>query len=189
MSITIPSGVTEIGAGAFSECLRLVEIYNLSGLTIEIENTIPNGMLGYYALDIYTDANEKSKLSTDEKGFVFHTAGETKTIVGYVGNEAAITIPNDVSAINDYAFHSCDSLTHITIPESVRLIGVHAFDNCPALTSATFENTAGWSCGYSKTTSHKINISASDLSNAETAADFLKRRYGAHYWSRAQDPQ
>jgi len=40
-----------------------------------------------------------------------------------------------VTAIGDYAFFNCDSLTYVTIPKSVTSIGESAFLNCNILTS------------------------------------------------------
>ena len=47
------------------------------------------------------------------------------------------TIPNDVTAIADYAFHSIDDMTNITIPNSVITIGDYCFSYCINLNSVT----------------------------------------------------
>ena len=46
-----------------------------------------------------------------------------------------IILPNTITAINNYAFVSCTSLTSINIPDSVTVIGDYAFYDCSALTS------------------------------------------------------
>ena len=43
---------------------------------------------------------------------------------------ASIIIPNSITSIGDYAFSTCFSLTSIAIPESVINIGEHAFASC-----------------------------------------------------------
>lgn len=54
-----------------------------------------------------------------------------------------IVIPNTVTAIRQYAFPGCTSLTSVEIPESVTSIGVFAFTNCSHLESVTIlEGTA-----------------------------------------------
>ena len=53
--ITIPSGVTNIGSGAFYGCYRLVEVYNLSQLSLSISSS-NYGYITYYAINIYKNA-------------------------------------------------------------------------------------------------------------------------------------
>jgi hypothetical protein len=63
-------------------------------------------------------------------------------ITKYKGKAAVVNIPPSidgipVTAIGNYAFINCSSLTAITIPASVTAIGVNAFDGCSSLTSIT----------------------------------------------------
>ena len=55
-------------------------------------------------------------------------------IVGGVG-----IIPKGVTAIGDYAFFDCTSLTSVEIPSSVTEIGNSAFEGCSSLTSIVVE--------------------------------------------------
>ncbi|MEE0990706.1 MAG: leucine-rich repeat domain-containing protein, partial [Paludibacteraceae bacterium] len=48
-------------------------------------------------------------------------------------------IPNGVTAIGDYAFFDCTSLTSVEIPSSVTEIGNSAFEGCSSLTSIVVE--------------------------------------------------
>ena len=124
-SVTIPESVTSIARNAFSRCYRLVEVYNKSNLEITECDC---------ALNIYTDANG-SKLTTDNNGFIIYTDGNDKILIGYIGDKTDLTLPNGITAINDYAFESCASLTSIVIPDSVTIIGYEAFMSCSSLTS------------------------------------------------------
>ena len=51
----------------------------------------------------------------------------------YRGNAENVTIPEGVTAIENYAFADCYSLTSITIPSSVTAIGDRAFEGCENL--------------------------------------------------------
>jgi len=140
-SVTIGKGVTSIGYSAFSRCNMLVEVYNLSSLDIT-KGSDDNGDVGYYALDIYTSTSEKSKLWTDEDGYVFYEDGDTCYLVGYIGVKTDLTLPESCNgknyAINQGAFYECDSLTSIEIPDGVETIGEDAFSHCTALKTVTF---------------------------------------------------
>ena len=81
-SITIPKSVTSIGEYAFFNCYHLAEVYNLSSLNFET-GSIGNGGIGCYAIDIYDNTSEPSKLTKDGD-FVIHTANSgEKTLIGY----------------------------------------------------------------------------------------------------------
>ena len=127
-SITIPASINYIDKNAFWLCYHLVEVYYLSSFYY-------SGKLTYIdscALDIYKDINAPSKL-TEENGFVIHTDGDKKTIVGYFGDKTEITIPNGVTNIIARAMIDCNSLVSITIPASVTNIGRAAFYGCSNL--------------------------------------------------------
>ena len=145
-SVTIGNSVTSIGDDAFRNCDKLVEVYNLSSINIE-KGSEDNGYVGYYAKGVYTSLNTPSKLSTDSNGYIIYTDGEEKILMGYVGNETALTLPSDITSINDYAFYHCYSLTSVTIPNSVTSIGDDAFAGCTSLTSVTIGNSVK-SIGY-----------------------------------------
>ena len=112
-SITIPNSVTSIGTQAFDECtsLKRVDITDLSAwCKISFENNAANPL--YNGAKLYLNGSEL----TD------------------------ITIPSDITEIQNYTFYNCTSLTSITIPNSATSIGVCAFSGCASLTGATIGN-------------------------------------------------
>ena len=122
-SLTIPSGVTSIGESAFYQCRRLVEIYNLSSIELEIGSYDYN-MLAYYAKDIYTSLDEESKLFTKNGVIYYKNAEDDYTAIGPANlNTTSITLDENTKSINAYAFYECKNLTTITIQESVTVVG------------------------------------------------------------------
>ena len=140
-SITIPDSITSIEGGAFSGCYRLVEVYDLSPSIWISKGSYGNGYVGYYALNIYTSANEPSKIWTDTEGYVFYEDGASCYLIGYIGSEIDLMLPATCNgksyAINKYAFYDCDTLESINIPNNVTSIGQYAFYSCGNLASIT----------------------------------------------------
>jgi hypothetical protein len=54
---------------------------------------------------------------------------------------ASVTIPNSVTSIGNAAFYGCTSITSVTIPDSVTSIEYEAFTDCTSLTSVTIPNS------------------------------------------------
>ena len=119
-NITIPDSVTSIGNSAFYGCSGITKV-NVSNPSKWCYITFGN----YYANPINY---AKNMYSND-------------TIV------TNITLPNDVTSINGYAFYNCESLKSITIPDSVTSIGSSAFYGCSGITSITIPDSVT-SIGY-----------------------------------------
>lgn len=56
----------------------------------------------------------------------------------------AVVVENGVTAIGEYAFSDCSSLTNITIPASVTAIGGSAFSCCDSLTDVSITDLDAW---------------------------------------------
>ena len=140
-SITIPAGVTAIGARSFYNCSSLAEI-NYQGTVAEWQaismGTNWNSNTGAYTI-ICTDgkiAKDGTVTMDEEKSdFTFELVDGTYTVTGYTGTSAEIDIPATykgvaVTAIGEYAFENCETLTKVTIPAGVTEIGWSAFSEC-----------------------------------------------------------
>ena len=80
------------------------------------------------------------------------------------------------------AFAWCDNLTSIVIPDSVTTIGNDAFYNCYMLNSVTFEDANGWQVSDSESFDESTTLSATDLSDPDTAAQYMTGQYNRYYW-------
>ncbi|MBE5730959.1 MAG: leucine-rich repeat domain-containing protein [Clostridiales bacterium] len=185
-SVVIPDRVTSIGYGAFEFCYaltnvtigenvtsigddafyspKLIEIYNKSSLII-VAGSEEHGEVAYYAKNVYTPTSGASKLSTDNDGYVTYMDSDEVLLVGYVGEETELVLPNNITCIDELAFcDSCisvvkapylsvsidaySSITSIVLPDSLTSIVYGAFVGCDNLVSLTLganvKITEGW---------------------------------------------
>ena len=90
-----------------------------------------------------------------------------------------IIIFDNVRKIDMGAFYKCSSLESVSIGKGVESIGYQAFHYCGSLTSVTFKNPDGWMAGG------VMLISAAELSDPATAAEYLRDKYCDYIWSRS----
>ena len=102
-------------------------------------------------------------------------------------NLNSVTIPNGVTSIGDRAFEWCRKFTDITIPSSVTSIGAYAFSGCAGLESVTFSSPDGWSFEIGITNIPPFPLPATDLQNADTAADHITSTYTAYNWTKTTE--
>ena len=128
-SLTLPSGVTEIGFGAFDGCKGLTSLTFPSSVT----------SIGEYAF-------------SGCSGLTSLTLPSCVTSIGWgtfqgCSRLTSLTIPSSVTKIGESAFQGCSGLTSLTIPSSVTSIGKNAFNGCSGLTSLTLPSSVtgiGW---------------------------------------------
>lgn len=171
LQVTLPQSLKTIGYDAFLNCFKLVEIYNLSSINIQIGN-MENGRVGYDALAIHYDVSEASVM-TEADGFVFVTREGENLLLAYVGDEINITLPayyqNAFYALDDYAFYY-SNIESIVIPQGVTGIGFCAFRGCFDLKYATFEDPYGWRYGSAYTVR---DLDSESLKDSVKAAQML----------------
>ena len=200
-SITLGKNLFIIGSSAFSGCYSLVEVYNLSDALYISVGSNDNGYVGYYALGVHTSKSSPSFIRVEDDGFIFYERGYTRYLLGYVGNETEITLPEScggkdyevykyafydcdkltsitisesVREIGDYAFSGCDNLTDITISKTVRKIGPYAFSSCSSLSEIVFEDPAIWYYSSYSGGTNGTTIPEANLSTPSVAAVIIK---------------
>ena len=137
-SIEVSKSVTNIDDYAFNGCTALKEIINFSNLIFNIGSS-SYGMITYYADKVINAPN-----GSIEGDFAFGVIDGVNTLVQYLGNGGAITLPQSYNGedyvIGSKAFYECSDLTNVTIPNGVTSIGESAFYYCKGLTNVTIGN-------------------------------------------------
>ena len=145
--LVIPNGVTSIGYSAFNGCSGLTSVSipasvtEISNLAFEacsglIEIVVGDENLSYKSIDkILYDKEGKTLLYVPRgrEGKVIIPEGVEK--IGYTAFEhcsgvTQVEFPSSVLTIENFAFHSCNSLTEIIMPDGVEKIGAQVFSNC-----------------------------------------------------------
>lgn len=130
--IVIPSSVKTINRTAFAYCSGLTSIEIPASVT-SISGEAFNGCDGLQTMVV---AAENTKYDSRNKcNAIIET--ETNTLVCGC---AVTVIPEDVTAIGEYAFDYCKAMKSITIPASVKSIGSSAFAACTNMESLTCLN-------------------------------------------------
>ncbi len=158
VSITVPSTITSIPNGSFSNCKSLTEIIvmadnvtycDVEGVVFNKDCTellfFPTGRFGTYIVPDGVTSIGSNAFSTCS-GVTDVQLPSSVTSIGssafaYCSNLSDFQLPYGVESIGNRAFSSCYKLTSITIPESVTSIGSYAFGWC-GLKNIVFEGSA-----------------------------------------------
>ena len=133
--IAIPHKITSIGEYAFYNCKGLKTVFNFSNLTFS-KGLTDYGYVAYYAENVYNVPN-----GSIEGDFIFNVSNNKNELIGYIGKETDLTLPN--TYINNGGYEIKDGLfensniTSITIGNRVTNIGKSAFKDCTELKSVT----------------------------------------------------
>lgn len=157
--INIPDKVTKIGKLAFAGCTNLTKI------------NIPDNVTKIDQLT-FEDCTSLSSISFGKgvESIGYGAFYECRALTD-------IIISDSVTSIESNAFYGCRFLKSITIGSGVEKIGKDAFELCRALAEAIFKNPNAWSAD-------KEELLSSEISNPETAADYLTDTYRRCDWLR-----
>ena len=160
--VSIPSGITSIGAQAFLDCTSLTSLIIPDGVT-SIGGAAFKGCENLTSITVPNSVTEIGRYAFSGCGNLKHVEGpavickqvakkclQTITITGgeidryflfeYCANLTSATILDGVTSIPNCMFYRCTKLKSVTIPDSVTHIGGGAFNGCTGLTSVTLPN-------------------------------------------------
>jgi len=147
-SLSLPEGVEEIGAYAFSG-IGTAYRYSSDGIDIHLPSTLKT--IGDYAFKgSIRDVNFASLPNLRSIGeYAFTGMKPTSGVIEFAeGLESVngfdhstmsqLILPSTLKEIGLYAFGKCEALTELDIPASVETIGEQAFVDCKGLKKVTF---------------------------------------------------
>ena len=156
--LSLPSGLTSIGAYAFYDCDGLTSV------------TIPEGVTRIGASAFRSCSNLTSvSLPTSLTSISIRTFASCPGLT-------AMTIPEGVTDISMVAFENCTGLTSVSLPASLTTIGKNAFNGCSALTAVKVMNPTPLTIAEG-TFSNRANATLTvpyGASDAYKAADYWK---------------
>ena len=133
-SLVIPGSVTNIS------CYALPWAYDLTNITVAADNPAYKSVDGI----LYTKDGKMLVACPRAKGGTVSVASGTENVGRYAFyynyDLTAISFPEGLKVIDDYAFEYCqnENFTSVTFPASVVTIGDNAFGYCSYLTNVTF---------------------------------------------------
>ncbi len=119
-SVSIPSNIKIIGAGAFQNCTAMTSATVAAGVTEISENTFK----GCTALNSVTIPASVRKIGKS----AFENCSSLKTL----------TLAEGLTSIGSYAFRKCSSITALAMPNSLEEVGEGAFEECIGITTIKF---------------------------------------------------
>ena len=140
--VTVPDGVTTIGASAFKNntglfkvelpaTVRIIEESAFEGCSNLLMITLPDTMESIGSSAFYGCSSLVSLAWPHGVSVIpAYALAECESLV-------SVRIPATVTSIGLFAFNFCESLTSITLPDSLKSIGSYAFNHCDGLTSVT----------------------------------------------------
>lgn len=128
-SIAVPASVTSIGDSAFANMSSLLSV-------IILGDNVTIGLSVFSRCSNLTQIRVPAnniKYSTNNN--ILYNKDGTRLICCPAGLSGAITVPNTVTSIEEYAFCGCNKITSITLPSSITEFENNTFTYCSSLES------------------------------------------------------
>lgn len=139
--VILPDWKLTIGKNSFNLCHRLLEIYNPSGINIELGKK-SNGYIGYNALIVHKSLTEKSNIKILDD-YVFYSKNKNY-LINYIGEDNDLILPRLENDENYNIFNNAfknKNITSVTFNETIIEIGRGAFYDAIGLIDVDFSNS------------------------------------------------
>lgn len=156
-ALRLPSSVKEIGANAFGNCTAITKFTFPKSLEVLGDNAF-GGAAGILEIDI--EAGNTHFAVNDN---ILYTKDMKKVVMCPSGRRDAVTIPEGVEEIGNYAFYMVDGCQVYNMPSTLTTIGKEAFSNCYGLREFTIPDSVkslGNNCFDACKSLKTINIGA-----------------------------
>ncbi len=141
--VTVPMGVSVIGEDAFRNCTNLKSINIPGSITVIKEKAFDEcEALEYVNIE---DLIKWCSITFDGDSANPLYYGNRLYLNGQLITD--LVIPDEVTAVSDYAFRGCTSIKSLTIHEGVTDIGESAFSGCSGLVDLYISDLVKW-CGF-----------------------------------------
>lgn len=153
-SLVIPKNLTSasVGTNAFQKCYALLEVYNLSSVVLKPNNN-SMGNLSYYSKVVHANKYENSRIIVQDGVKYYNYNNDLIALYPIDLNTNNVTLLENCSKINDYAFNECRNLEEILLPSKLTWIADYAFLECRSLISihipssvTTLRSTSFYNC-------------------------------------------
>ena len=144
ISVIFNDTIHEIGKDAFYHCYSLVEVVSKRGPVIERYNSENNGGLGDFIghdRKIFNPGDTyETILSYTDDGYILREYGDTTYILGYLGNETELTLPETrgIGEVGVYAFYKNEKIKSVTLGPNIHHLHGYSFAYCTSLERVTF---------------------------------------------------
>ena len=153
VDVIVPYGVTEIMGYAFSECSSLVSITIPAGVLIIHEYAfckcsslksikLPRS-LQWLGSNIFLECSSLERIEVSNENANFCSIDgvlynkDLSVVLRCPAKKTAVSLPESVTTIDDWAFAGCSSLVQITLSKKLTEIGYCGFSDCTSLESIT----------------------------------------------------
>lgn len=140
VSMSLPDGITGIGAEAFANCTNLEEI-NIPETTKSIGVGAFKGCTSLKTLSVPENCqlNDQTFENSGLESFIYPNQSVVHgRIFRHCRNLKSVQLPEGIVAIWDDAFYGCTELRTVNIPVSLVQVYSYAFYNCTSLESLSF---------------------------------------------------
>ena len=124
--ISLPSGLTSIHGGAFSDCINLNSV------------SIPESVK-YIGTNAFSHCSKLTSIVIPNS-----VISMGSSVLAFCEGLKSAVFSNSMSSISTYTFQGCSNLTSFTIPETVTYIGASAFAGCDNLVLTVPNSVTGF---------------------------------------------